>query len=129
MTQVCCSQSPCPRGRPLLSHASVGDTQTLKGRSGSVSCGVPRSWSALRLFEPSEHFWTVWSLILNLILPLVLSYWGFSFAIGHGVSFFGGIQCSPVNGCTVVSCNFGVLTGEECTSFYSAILNRLQKSF
>ena len=27
-TQVCCIQSPCPSGRPLLIHASTGDTQT-----------------------------------------------------------------------------------------------------
>ena len=26
-------QSPCPCGRPLLTHISTGDTQTLKGRS------------------------------------------------------------------------------------------------
>ena len=38
-TQVCCTQSPCPCGRPLLTHTSIGDTQTLKGRSGSVSVG------------------------------------------------------------------------------------------
>ena len=129
MTQVCCSQSPCSRGRPLLSRAFAGDAQTLKGTSGSVSCGFPRSWCAQGLFEPSEHFWTVWSLILNVILSFLLSYWGFSFAVGHGVSFFGRIQYSPVNGCTVVICNFGVFTGDECISFYSAILNRLQKSF
>ena len=30
-------QSPCPCGRPLLTCTSTGDTQTLKGRSGSVS--------------------------------------------------------------------------------------------
>ena len=37
--------------------------------------------------------------------------------------FFGGIQHSPVDGCSAASCNFGVLTGEdECVSFYSAIL-------
>ena len=27
-TQVCCTQSPCPCGRPLLTHTSAGDTQT-----------------------------------------------------------------------------------------------------
>ena len=33
---------------------------------------------------------------------------------------FGGIQYSPVISCLVVSCNHGVLPGEEeCTSFYS----------
>ena len=38
-TQVCCTQSPCPCGSLLLTHTSTGDTQTLKGRSGSVSVG------------------------------------------------------------------------------------------
>ena len=37
--------------------------------------------------------------------------------------FFGGIQHSPVGGCSAAGCYFGVLAGEdECTSFYSAIL-------
>ena len=36
-TQVCCSQIPCPCGRSLLTCASAGETQTLKGRPGSVS--------------------------------------------------------------------------------------------
>ena len=27
-TQVCCTQSPCPCGSPLLTHTSTGDTQT-----------------------------------------------------------------------------------------------------
>ena len=35
----CTSQIPCPRGRSLLTCASAGDTQTLKGRSSSVSYG------------------------------------------------------------------------------------------
>ena len=39
-TQVCCTQSPCPCGRPLLTHTSTGDIKTLKGRSGSVSVGL-----------------------------------------------------------------------------------------
>ena len=37
--QDCCCQSPCPCCRPLLTCASSGNTQTLKGWSGSVSCG------------------------------------------------------------------------------------------
>ena len=28
-TQVCCTQRPCPCGRPLLTHTSTGDSQTL----------------------------------------------------------------------------------------------------
>ena len=40
-----------------------------------------------------------------------------------GIFFFGGIQHSPVNGCSTMSCNFGVLTEEdECMSFYFVIL-------
>ena len=51
-TQVCCTQSPCPCGRPLLTHNSAGDTQTLKGRSGSVSVRSPGAHKIL--FEPSK---------------------------------------------------------------------------
>ena len=40
-TQDCCTQSPCPCSRPLLTCAYAGDTRTLKGRSGSVSVGSP----------------------------------------------------------------------------------------
>ena len=39
VTQVCWTQSPCPCGRPLLTSSSTGDTQTLKGKYGSVSVG------------------------------------------------------------------------------------------
>ena len=40
--------------------------------------------------------------------------------------FFGGIQHSPVDGCLAVSCNFGVLAGEnEHTSFHSTILEQV----
>ena len=48
-SQVCCSQSPCPRGRPLLTLAATRDTHTLKDRSGSVT-GVHKV-----VFESSEH--------------------------------------------------------------------------
>ena len=53
--QVCCTQSPCPCGRPLLTCTSSGDTQTLKGRSGSVSVRSPCVHKVL--CEPSEHPW------------------------------------------------------------------------
>ena len=41
-TQVCCTQSPCPCGSPLLTHTSSGDSL----------CGVSGSWCT-DLFEPS----------------------------------------------------------------------------
>ena len=91
VTQVYCTQSPCPCGKPLLTHASAGDTQMLKGRSGSVSVGSLGPGAHKVLFEPSERLCQVWGLILNAISPLLLSCWGFSFALGGGASFFGGI--------------------------------------
>ena len=52
-TQVCCTQSPCPCSKPLPTRTSAGDTQTLIGRSGSVSVGSPGAHKVL--FEPSWH--------------------------------------------------------------------------
>ena len=42
----CYTQCPQPCSRPPLTHASTGDSWTLTGKSGSVSCGViaPFSW-------------------------------------------------------------------------------------
>ena len=62
-TQVCCTQSPCPCCRPLLTRTSARDTETLKARSGSVFVGSPVANKVL--FEPSKHLWWEWGLILN----------------------------------------------------------------
>ena len=80
----------------LLTHASTGDIQTPKGRSGSVTLGVTRPGAHKVLFENSESLWWVWGWILNMISPLLWSCWGFIFALGCGVSLFGGIQHSPM---------------------------------
>ena len=57
-------------------------------------------------------------------VPLLLSYCGFFFVFGCGVSFFSRFWHPPGNGCSA-TCDFSVLTGgDECTSFYSAILNQ-----
>ena len=79
---------------------------------GSLGPGVHQVLSEL-----SKHLRRVWGcLILNMICPLLPSCWGYSFALGHGVSIFGGIQHPLVDSCSVVNCNFGVLTGEDvCT--------------
>ena len=53
------------------------------------------------------------------------SCWGFCFALGRGVSFFGGIQLSPVNSYSAASCSFGVFKEDEHMSFCSAILRLL----
>ena len=77
------TQSPFPCGRPLPSCTSTGDAQTQFCLS---LCGVPVSWCTHDLFEPSEGLWQEQGLILNKNLPLLPSCWGFSYALGHGVS-------------------------------------------
>ena len=112
-TQVCCTQSPCPCGSPLLTRTSTGDTQTQFCLS---LCGVSGSWCTEGFFEPSEHLWREWGFILNANLPFLpscwgfsdhhssamqpllqhlMSCWGFSFALGHGVSLCS--LCSPIH--------------------------------
>ena len=68
-TQVCCTQSPYPCNRPLLTCPSAGDTRTLKGRSGSVSVRSPGAHKVL--IEPSEHLWWILGLILNSFFPIL----------------------------------------------------------
>ena len=63
-----------------------------------------------------------------MIVHLLPSHCSFSFVFGHRVSF-GGFQYLPVNGCSVVNCDFDVLAGGECTSFYSATLNQSSPLF
>ena len=54
----CCTQCPRPCSRPPLTYTSAGDSWTLTGKSGSVSCGVtaPFSWVLVctGLFVPSK---------------------------------------------------------------------------
>ena len=116
-------RAPCPCSRQLLTYISTGDTQTLKGRSGSDSVGSLGPGAHKVLFEPSEHLWQVWGVIVNTISVLLTSCWGFS-CLDIGYFFFGGIQHCPVNGCSEASCNFTVFVEEdEHVSFYSAILS------
>ena len=64
--------------------------ETLKTQLWLSLCGVYGSWCLQGLFEPSEHLWWIRGLIINAISPLLSSFWGFSFALGHGVSFLVG---------------------------------------
>ena len=41
------TQSPFPSSRSILARTSTGDIQTLKGRSGSVSVGLPGAHKVL----------------------------------------------------------------------------------
>ena len=72
-----------PCGRPLLARTSTGDAQT---QFCLRLCEGPGSRCTQALFEPSEHLWREWGLILNANLPLLPSCWGCSFANGCGVS-------------------------------------------
>ena len=105
-SQACCSQRFHPCDRPLLIRAPAGDTNTLKGRSGSVSMGSTVSDVHKVLFVPSKCFWQIWGSSLNAILSLLQSCWGLSFALGHGVSFLGVVQQSPVHNYSAVILEF-----------------------
>jgi hypothetical protein len=58
ISQVCCSQGPCPFSRPLWTHTSPGDSWTLTGKCGLISRGntVLSSgfWSAKVFFMSSK---------------------------------------------------------------------------
>ena len=73
----------------LFLWQSTADPYLLRTHPKTVLSQSPcgsRSWCAQGTFEPSECLWKVWGLILNVIVSLVPSFWGFFFAPGHGVS-------------------------------------------
>ena len=115
-TQVCCTQSPCPCSRPLLTCTFAGDTETQLWLS---LCGVSGSWCIQGLFEPPERLWRVRGLILNAISPLLPSCWGFSFARGCGISFLLG---SNILQLTVVQQRVVVLEFLQNMSAHPSIL-------
>ena len=121
------SQCPQPCSRPPPTHASTGDSWPYSQASvGSLlwgHCSFLLGASAHKVlfdlwvspvdmrFDSKHHF-----------APPATLLW-LSFAFGHGVSFFGGMQHSPLDGCSEASCNFGVIAGEdERISLNSAIL-------
>ena len=116
--QVCYTQSPCPCSSPLMTGTSAGYTQI-------------QFWLSLwGLWVPvhTRFLWApqlsleVMGLILNVIFPLLPSFWGFSFALRCGVSFFWWDPAFSCQCCSAASCNFGVLAREdECKFFYSTI--------
>ena len=79
--------SAAPRApAPAAVHCwPVPPEEMLKHSSVSVSVGSLGPGSQ-GLFEPSEHLWQECGLILNVNLLPQLSCWGFSFALGCGVS-------------------------------------------
>ena len=71
-------------------HSNTGqhsNSKKLKHKTRKLRLyGVSGSWCKQGLFECFEHLGRVWGFILNVISPLVPSFWGFSFALGSGVS-------------------------------------------
>ena len=108
LTQVCCIQIPYPCSRPLLTCASTGAIwESLVGMGFESKCMGGMGGMG---FES--------------VFPLLLSCWVFFFALGCRVcfSFLMGSNILLSDGCPAVSCNFGVLSGEdEHTSFLSTI--------
>ena len=76
-----------PESLPLWQ--STADPYLLRRHSNTVlaqSLWIPWVLVCTSIFEPSEHVWQVWGLILNAISPLLPSCLGFSFALGCGIS-------------------------------------------
>ena len=72
---------------PLPLWQATADPHLLRRHSNTVlaqSLWGLGSWCTQGMFEPSEYLWQVRGLTLNLIFLLLLSCWGFSFALGCG---------------------------------------------
>ena len=72
-----------PRLMPLLETPGFSLANLDQSTVGSLLLS-PGSWCAQAMFEPSEHFWWAWGLILKGVLPLLLSCWGFSLPLDVG---------------------------------------------
>ena len=59
-----------------------------------------------------------------MIVTLLISHCSFFFVFGCGISSSGGFQCSPVDGCSTASCDFGNLVGDAHTPSHSIFLNQ-----
>ena len=73
---------------PLFLWQSSADLYLHRRHSNTVlSQSLWSLWVLVHTkFEPSEHLWQEWGLILKVKLPLIPSCWGFSFALGCEVS-------------------------------------------
>ena len=77
---------------PATGHCwSVPPQETLKNSKAGLAQSLLESLGPGAhkvLFEPSKYLWWVWGLILNVILPFLLSCWGISFALKIRYLFF-----------------------------------------
>ena len=110
LCQGCCSQSFCPHVNPLLTSASTGDPQTLKSMSGSVSVGSLGPTRDLHTRSLHTRF-CLSSLSISCGYDVWLQMWfhpsyhfvgAFLLPLDKWHLFFGGVQHSPVDGCSAV---------------------------
>ena len=80
-TYVCCTQSPCPCGNPLLTRTSIGDTNTV----------LSQSLQGLWVLVCTRFVWALWASLVRIRFDSKCKFaspticWGFS-ALGCGVS-------------------------------------------
>ena len=105
----------------------------LDPHAGSLSWGSETSQESENFFSVRKFssLWVAHSVGMELdfiaIARLLLSHCGFFFVCGCGISFFGGFQQPPFDGCSRVqnSCDFGALAeGDQYTPSHSTILNQ-----
>ena len=70
VSQVCCSQSPCLCSRPLLTHATTGDTQTSKASQAQCFFEVP---------APFPGSWCTWDFVCTLWVSLICMRFDFEY--------------------------------------------------
>ena len=99
-------------------------------RLGRLTCGSEPSlqWvdfcgiSVLQFVSHPPSSYGIWFYCDS--APPTVSFWLLLCLWMWGI-FFGEFQCLPVDDCSAVSCDSGVLVrGSDSTSFYSAILNQ-----
>ena len=104
-SQDCCCQCPCPSSRPLPTHASAADSQTLRQVWLSLLRGSlllsPGSCCAHGFVCVFQKSLVSLGFDFNLIAAPLPSRCDF-FVLGPGVSFFGGFQHPPVDDCSAI---------------------------
>ena len=102
-----CCQCPCSSSKLL--------EKTLKPSQASLAQSL---WGTL-LLSPGSWLHTrfsLWHPRVSGAFPTVSP-----LSLDVGCVFFGGLQPPPINGCSAPSCDFDVLTEDECMALYASI--------
>ena len=118
----CCIQCPQPCSRPPLTHASTGDSWTLTGKSGLVSCGVTAPFSWVLVCTDFVHAFQ------ESVSPVLCKFW----------RLYGGVNgdllqeglCHTQDGCTQSPCPVaGTSAGDTLTQFWLSLWVLVHTSF